>query len=180
MKAKGIAVIALSFTERGKSDAVTESKDKNSEGDIVIKDGLDGAMYIERCGGKRIFTPVGQATALTDGTNGFLLSRNKVQFTFPYMIEGITSLPKIFEVDTTDCDMKIDTEISPTLPVTYSGSGSKVVSLKMKLRYTSCLSGRMFKCHYRFTESGAELPSSEVNFLNVNGCEGFLGIEPRQ
>lgn len=154
LKAKGITVIGISY--------------KSS-----YQPGLDGATFNYRCGGSRVNTPAGQATAITKGTNGVLITSSNQALLVSNINSAVKALPKTFQVDTSDCDSQINTAFSPTLPITLAPSASSVVVQKMTLKDGVCSLGGNFKCKFRYLESGADLPSTEVNFLNVSGCTLF-------
>lgn len=150
LKAKGITVIAVSFNTPG----------------------LDGATRSYRCG-TTTSTAGGQASAITLATNGRLvMSADQTQL-IEAIRGGIRDLPKTYEADISDCVEKIDTSFNPPLPLTLAPGASHIVTQTMKLKPRVCsLSGSRFSCQIKYKESGADLPPTDVEVLEVTGCPG--------
>ena len=151
LEAKGITVVAVS----------------------VGMDNLDGSTDAFGCGGPG--AGAGQAAAIAAGTNGRFGSQTTFSELVNTIISLTSSLPRNYEVDVSDCEDKITSTFSPNLPLTLIPPASTTVKHTMKLLERICESAERFTCQFKFTESGADLPSSTMEFVNIKGCESFLG-----
>ena len=150
LKAKGIVVVAVS----------------------VGHDNLNGATKPFGCGGPG--AGAGQASAIATGTNGVFGSKIKDSELVDNIIKLTENLPRKYEVDDSDCADKITSTFNPSLPLELKPPAATTVKHTMKLLDRICETAGKFTCQFKFKESGADIPSSTLKFVNIKGCEKFL------
>lgn len=112
----------------------------------------------------------GQASFITSETGGSLGNADATTIV-DEIIEKISELTSVFEVDTSDCMGKLETTFSPPLPIVLDPGESQVVTQTMTVPASFCsgLSDK-FTCTIEYLESGASLPTTVVETKKVTGC----------
>lgn len=138
----------------------------------VGRDNLNGATRSFGCGGSG--AGAGQASAIATGTNGLFDSKINSAELVSNIIRLTENLPRKYEVDDSDCADKITSTFNPSLPLTLIPPASTTVKHTMKLLDRVCETADKFTCQFKFKQSGADLPSSTLEFVNIKGCESIL------
>lgn len=153
LKLAGITVVTISFDkERGGMDAKPDpyaSKDK-------------------QCLGK---AGVGQGTEIAEATGGSLMYEAQQGQLVSAIQKLIGNLKRVFDVDSSSCDPVIKSSHVPELPLTLSPGSSATVFNTMSLKHSICKVQGDYKCHFKYSESGADMATVTVEVRNVKGCQ---------
>lgn len=135
--------------------------------------GLDAAPVSYGCGisSTKLEKP-GQATHIIEATGGAIVKASD-QSKLIELIEGLViAMPRQFSYRDNSCAGKVLSIHSPTMPVELYVGSSLTVTNSMELRDGVCVEGGTFNCQIIYTEGGADMKPTDVEFVNILGCGG--------
>lgn len=132
--------------------------------------GLNLAPTSFRCGAGSPRAGPGQAKDITVETAGVEVPSSDQAQLVKAIMKGVEGLPRDFDVDETACAPFLESTHVPSLPRKVLPGAIETVQNFFTIKPTVCLSGNKFECSYRYTESGADLPMVNVEFVNIRGC----------
>lgn len=132
--------------------------------------GLDAATSSFGCSTATTSTGPGQGTAITSGTGGALVDSSDQEGLIESIIAAVGSLSQDIEVDTSDCDGKLDVQFQPALPITASPGDMVTITESVTATEAICAEGPEFSCTVRFLAGGGLLGEQVLNARTVHAC----------
>lgn len=132
--------------------------------------GLNFAPTSFKCSAGLPAAGTGQAKDITTGTAGVEIPSSSQALLVAAIRKGLENLPKDFDVDEKECARYLDSTHIPSLPRRVLPGAIETVENCFTIRPDVCRGGTKFECNYRYTESGADLPMVNVEFVNIKGC----------
>lgn len=114
----------------------------------------------------------GQSTFISSFTMGNLVESGSQARLVAAIEHGIGKLSSTFDVDESECEEKIDSVHTPSLPLVLQSDENTTVTNRIVLKDTLCAVVGKFQCRYRYTESGADLKTNEIEIVKIRGCPG--------
>ncbi|KAI0558166.1 von Willebrand factor A-like protein [Gracilaria domingensis] len=123
------------------------------------------------CGADSTLAPTGQADFITTETGGDVAETTDQTELINLINSLISNLPLTYESDTADCDGYITTSYNPNFPFElFPDEETTVIQTVQLLPGVCALPTDSFECEYRYTASGAGVPSTLVQVNGVKGC----------
>lgn len=132
--------------------------------------GLNNAPVPFRCPSGLPPGGPGQAKDITSETSGVEVPSTDQAQLVTAIENGLRNLPKEFDVDDSECAPFLDSTHTPSLPRQVLPGDIETVQNCFTILPNICRSGSTFQCSYRYTESGADLPKIDVEFVKIKGC----------